>query len=131
MRRLLAAACCAVLGATISFVGDFAREEGLRAPFSGIVTVAAAVAFVVAGMVGRGWRAIVASSTVAAVAVLGVFKLGWGGEPLPPDVPESCDPGCIPPGAAALMAAVVCAALTCAGILARRLVAFARAARAR
>ena len=101
--------------------GYLSEYEHLRAPWTGVMLVASGLAFVSAGVTGRGWRAVLASVFMAGLGAL-VLTDPWSSEPLPQGGPESCDPGCISPEGFITMAALVAAALTIAGIALRRMV---------
>ena len=124
MRRTLITLLLAILAAALWVLVDIEREHtDIRAPWTGITNVAAALAFVAVGLVGRGWRALVAAAGAAIAGVylypLIVFGQGrWSNEE--PDLPSSCDPGCIPFEAFAAAAAVAALLLAATGIAARR-----------
>ncbi len=96
MRRTLATLLLAICAAGLWVLVEIEREHtDIRAPWTGITTVAAALAFVAVGVVGRGWRALL---TAAGAAIAGVYLSPlivyghgrWSYEE--PDVSSSCDP---------------------------------------
>ena len=112
------------IGAGLFLGMDHLREyEHLRAPWTGTLSIASGLAFVGAGVLGRGWRAILASVLIAGLGAL-VLTDPWTNEPLTTGVPESCDPGCLTPGFAIAITVTVPAALAIAGIAIRRTVQF-------
>ncbi|MDP8907941.1 MAG: hypothetical protein M3N47_02240 [Chloroflexota bacterium] len=124
MRRTLATLLLAICAVGLWVLVEIEREQtDMRAPWTGITTVAAALAFVGVGVFGRVWRALIAATGAAIAGVylspLIVYGHGrWSYEE--PDVPSSCDPGCIPFEALAVAAAVAALLLAATGIAARR-----------
>ena len=123
MNRTLASLLPAVLGAALWLLWTVEHDHTrIRAPWTGLTLVASALAFVAAGVVGRGWRAVAGAALVAAAAVLLRFEapIAESEPPLEPGYVSSCDPGCIPVAAACVLAAAAGAALSTIGILLRR-----------
>ena len=98
------------------------EHTGIRAPWTGLTLVSSAVAFVVLGVVGRGWRALLAAATATIAASLLVAFVVWGGTSAAAPAESSCDPGCIPLGVGLVMESLLAVLLAAAGIALRRLV---------
>jgi hypothetical protein len=121
MKRTLASIVMAGIAAGLWLLWAFEHEQtGIRAPWTGLTYAASALAFVVVGVVGRGWRAIAIAIAVAAAAVALVDPLMWHMSPSEPGVEASCDPGCISRPAAAVLAGAAAALLVTVGIVLRR-----------
>lgn len=114
----------AIVAAGLWLLVDVEREHTrIRAPWTGLTTVASALAFVAVGLVGRGWKALLAAGTAAVAAVyLSPLVLRGHGRwsHQAPAVESSCDPGCIPFEFFAGTAAVLAVILAATGIAARR-----------
>ena len=117
----------AAVGAGLWLLWTFEHEHtDVRAPWTGLTYAASALAFIVAGVMGRGWRAVAAAVAAACIAVMVVEPLVWGTGPARSGLEESCDPGCISPEAAVVLAGTAAAALAALGILLRRALQLAR-----
>jgi len=126
VKSLIAAAA----GAALWLLWSVEQEHtAIRAPWTGVTLVASALCFVIAGVVGRGWRAVLSAAAVGAVAVLLVGPLVWEDPAVEPLGDESCDPGCLSLGAAVAIEAMVVAALAAVGIALRRAVGAVRGGR--
>jgi hypothetical protein len=84
-------------------------QTGIRAPWTGVTLAAGAAAFLAAGWLGRGRRAVGASALAGAVAVAVL---------LVPD--RDCDPECASPARSLVLGAAAAAVLAGVGALARR-----------
>lgn len=121
----------AVLAAALWLLWNFEHEHtSIRAPWTGLSYAASAIAFMAAGAVGRGWRAVIAAAAAAAAAVVLVDPLVWHSEGSEPGLEESCDPGCISRQAAVVLGGAAAAALAAVGIVGRRTLGLARRVRA-
>ena len=111
----------AVLGAALWLLWNFEHAHtGIRAPWTGLILAASALAFMATGVVGRGSRAVAVAIAAAAAAVVLVDLLVWPSDRLEPGVEESCDPGCISRQAAGVLGCAAAAARAAGGILLRR-----------
>ena len=120
-------AAVALLGAVVWLAWNVEHDHtSIRAPWTGATLGASACAFIAVGVIGRGWRAILASLVIAAAVTLLVAVGLWDAlesDPLhtpSPDIPESCDPGCIPLAFFVIFTAAEATALTALGIVGRR-----------
>jgi hypothetical protein len=121
--RTLASLLVAVIAASLWLVWNFEHEHtGIRAPWTGLTLAASALGFVAAGVIGRGWRALVGAALAAALAVALVDPLIWQTEAVEPLPGERCDPGCISLESAVVISSGAAAVLATVGILLRRLI---------
>jgi hypothetical protein len=119
--RTLRSLALAVCGAALWLLWTYEHEHtSIRAPWTGLTYAAAALAFVAAGIAGRGWRAVAVAAVAAAAAVVLVDPLVWRDEDTEPVPGQSCDPGCISPEVAVVMAGAEAAVLATVGIALRR-----------
>jgi len=127
MNRTLASASAAVIAAVLWLVWNVEHEHtSVRAPWTGLTLAGSLLGFVLAGIVGRGWRAVLSASAAAIAAAVVVEPLAWQLPPPEPELAESCDPGCIPYSAFVAFTAIAAAALSALGIAVRRAVALLR-----
>ena len=96
------------------------EETSIRAPWTGLTLVASAVAFVAAGVVGRGWRALVAPVVAVPAALVVADLLVFSDVEVDESFVSSCDPGCIPTSVFVLTLTIVAVLLIALGIVVRR-----------
>lgn len=131
MNRNLACLLAAAVGAGLSLLWSVEHEHTtMRAPWTGITLVASAAAFVAAGVVGRGWRALLCAAAAGAAAALLVDPLVWEDPAVEAVGDQTCDPGCISLEAAVVFEAMLAGALAGVGIGLRRAVHAVRGGRA-
>jgi hypothetical protein len=108
----------ALVGVGLCVLWNVEHEHtSIRAPWTGLTLGASAAAFIAAGVVGGGWRAVIVCAAVVAGAAVLVEGFFLDSEPVSD---EACDPGCISPEAATIGAVVIAAALATLGIAVRR-----------
>ncbi|MGH2918715.1 MAG: hypothetical protein ACRDLS_08995 [Solirubrobacteraceae bacterium] len=115
-RSFLWASSGAALVVALGAEGD---ETGIQAPWTGLTLAAAALAFVAAGIVGRGWRALMGALVLGVpAAVILAIDLTQASEV---EAVASCDRGCPPGYFYVVILTVIPALLITAGMVLRRL----------
>jgi hypothetical protein len=84
-------------------------QTGIRAPWTGLTLAAGAAAFIAAGRLGPGWRAVGTSALAGAVAVAVLLVTD-----------RDCDPDCASPARSLVVGAAAAAVLAGIGAVTRR-----------
>lgn len=118
MTRTLACLAVAAAAAGLYLLWGYEHDHtGIRAPWTGLTLAASALGFVAVGIVGRGWRALLATALVAGATMAGQL-FPWRSSVH--EAVESCDPACISLPVAVLTAVLAAVTLTVLGIGLRR-----------
>jgi hypothetical protein len=121
VRAPVASLALAFLAASLWLAASAEHEyTSIRAPWTGMTLVASGLAFVAAGYIGRGWRALLGAAVAAPAAVILAGLVVWQGDQVDPGTVESCDPGCIPTGAGVILAAGAAMTLALVGVVLRQ-----------